>query len=117
MTDALSMIMVSLGASADIWLGRFDGNKYVAPSEESAQANGAAKADERLIQHARELRAEVEKAEAKDAVALVARKIKGTFDEQPFWPQLVATDRDLALDIQKLVRAKAQAFEVDLAKV
>ena len=31
-TDALSKIMVSLGASADIWLGRFDGNKYVPPS-------------------------------------------------------------------------------------
>lgn len=30
-TDALSKIMVSLGASADIWLGRFDGNKYVPP--------------------------------------------------------------------------------------
>jgi hypothetical protein len=31
-TDALSKIMVSLGASADIWLGRFDGNKYVPPA-------------------------------------------------------------------------------------
>jgi hypothetical protein len=31
-TDALSKIMVSLGASADIWLGRFDGNKYVPPT-------------------------------------------------------------------------------------
>jgi hypothetical protein len=31
-TDALSKIMVSLGASADIWLGRFDGNKYTAPA-------------------------------------------------------------------------------------
>jgi hypothetical protein len=31
-TDALSKVMVSLGASADIWLGRFDGNKYVPPA-------------------------------------------------------------------------------------
>lgn len=38
-TDALSKIMVSLGASADIWLGRFDGNKYVPPA---AEANGQA---------------------------------------------------------------------------
>lgn len=30
-TDALSKIMVSLGTSADIWLGRFDGNKYTPP--------------------------------------------------------------------------------------
>ncbi len=29
-TDALSKIMMALGASADIWLGRFDGNKYTA---------------------------------------------------------------------------------------
>jgi hypothetical protein len=40
-TDALSKIMVSLGASADIWLGRFDGNKYVPPGgnghEEAAE--------------------------------------------------------------------------------
>ena len=32
-TDALSKIMVALGASADIWLGRFDGNKYVPPAD------------------------------------------------------------------------------------
>jgi hypothetical protein len=30
-TDALKKIMVNLGASADIWLGRFDGDKYVPP--------------------------------------------------------------------------------------
>jgi hypothetical protein len=45
-TDALSKIMVSLGASADIWLGRFDGNKYVPPhngepAEEGDQASAA----------------------------------------------------------------------------
>lgn len=34
LTDALSKIMMSLGASADIWLGRFDGNKYVPPQTE-----------------------------------------------------------------------------------
>jgi hypothetical protein len=33
-TDALKKIMVSLGASADIWLGRFDGDKYVPPQAE-----------------------------------------------------------------------------------
>jgi hypothetical protein len=36
-TDALSKIMLSLGASADIWLGRFDGNKYVAPAVEPVE--------------------------------------------------------------------------------
>lgn len=35
-TDALSKIMVGLGASADIWLGRFDGNKYAAPAGAAA---------------------------------------------------------------------------------
>ena len=119
-TDALSKIMVNLGASADIWLGRFDGNKYVAPSaEEQGRAAGgdAAKAEERLVAHAREILAEVKKAKTKDAVVEVARKIKGTFDEQPFWPQLVATDRDLAAEIQQLVRGKAQPFELDLSRV
>lgn len=42
-TDALSKIMVSLGASADIWLGRFDGNKYVPPAGATSEA---AEADE-----------------------------------------------------------------------
>jgi hypothetical protein len=121
-TDALSKIMVSLGASADIWLGRFDGNKYVAPSaEEQGQGRAAdgdaAKAEERLVAFAREILAEVKRAKTKDAVVEVARKIKGTFDEQPFWPQLVAADRDLAAEIQQLVRGKAQPHELDLSRV
>lgn len=41
-TDALSKIMVSLGASADIWLGRFDGNKYVPPATENGATDTAA---------------------------------------------------------------------------
>jgi len=43
--------------------------------------------------------------------------VKGTFNEQPFWPQLVSTDRDLAAEIQQLVRGKAKAHELDLSKV
>jgi hypothetical protein len=39
-TDALSKIMVALGASADIWLGRFDGNKYVLPAAEAGNGEG-----------------------------------------------------------------------------
>jgi hypothetical protein len=38
LTDALSKIMMSLGASADIWLGRFDGNKYVPSAEVEAES-------------------------------------------------------------------------------
>ena len=122
-TDALSKVMVNLGASADIWLGRFDGNKYVHPSEEPANANGhatnggAAKAEAALITYARDVLGEAEKAGTKDAVVEVARKIKGVFNEQPFWPQLVTTDRDLAAEIQQLVRGKAQAHELDLSRV
>jgi len=115
-TDALSKIMVSLGASADIWLGRFDGNKYVAPSEAEAQANGAA-LDEKLLARAREILDEIRKASTKDEVLEAARNVKGTFNEQPFWPQLVSTDRDLAAEIQQLVRGKAKAHELDLSKV
>jgi hypothetical protein len=32
--------MVALGASADIWLGRFDGNKYVPPAAEAGNGEG-----------------------------------------------------------------------------
>jgi hypothetical protein len=39
LTDALSKIMLSLGASADIWMGAFDGNRYVAPKPEPEPAN------------------------------------------------------------------------------
>lgn len=41
LTDALSKIMMSLGASADIWLGRFDGNKYVPPQNDDEPAKVA----------------------------------------------------------------------------
>ena len=122
-TDALSKVMVSLGASADIWLGRFDGNKYVHPSEEPANANGhatnggAAKAEAALITYARDVLGEAKQAGNKDALVEVARKIKGVFNEQPFWPQLVTTDRDLAQEIQQLVRGKAQSHELDLSRV
>ena len=125
-TDALSKVMVSLGASADIWLGRFDGNKYVHPSEEPANANGhgngngaaaAARGEEALITYARDVLGEAQKAGTKDAVVEVARKIKGAYNEQPFWPQLVTTDRDLAAEIQQLVRGKAQSHELDLSRV
>ena len=60
---------------------------------------------------------EAQKAGTKDAVVEVARKIKGVFNEQPFWPQLVTTDRDLAAEIQQLVRGKAQSHELDLSRV
>ena len=122
-TDALSKVMVNLGASADIWLGRFDGNKYVHPSEEAANANGAAatapaKGEEAaLITYARDVLGEAKQAGSKEAVVEVARKIKGAYNEQPFWPQLVTTDRDLAAEIQQLVRGKAQSHELDLSRV
>src|SRR3954468_13436145 len=57
-TDALSKIMVSLGASADIWLGRFDGNKYVSPSREEEAVAGE---DEKLLEHARAILEEIRK--------------------------------------------------------
>lgn len=60
-TDALSKIMVALGASADIWLGRFDGNKYVPPAgaaapeaeEELPPPRGPAVEEETLVAEAR----------------------------------------------------------------
>jgi hypothetical protein len=115
-TDALSKIMVSVGASADIWLGRFDGNKYVAPSEAEARVDGAG-VDEKLLGRAREILDEIRKASTRDEVTEAARKVKGTFNDQPFWPQLVSADRDLAAEIQQLVRGKAKAHELDLSKV
>ena len=88
----------------------------MAPSEAEAQANGAA-LDEKLLGRAREILDEIRKASTKDEVLEAARNVKGTFNEQPFWPQLVSTDRDLAAEIQQLVRGKAKAHELDLSKV
>lgn len=118
-TDALSKIMVSLGASADIWLGRFDGNKYVAPSHEGTGDGHqpAPASDEKLIARGRDILAEIRKATSKDEVLEAARKVKGTFNDQPFWPNLVSADRDLAGEIQKLVRDKAKPHGIDLSKV
>lgn len=115
-TDALSKIMVSLGASADIWLGRFDGNKYVAPSQQEAEENGHAKGngEDKLLAHARDILQHVRTAATPAAVQEEGRRIKGTFGDQPFWPQLVHADRDLAAEIQSLLRGKAQAYSVDL---
>ena len=45
LTDALSKVMMSLGASSDVWMGRFDGNKYV-PPEDWPALNGNGKAHE-----------------------------------------------------------------------
>jgi hypothetical protein len=45
-TDALSKIMLSLGASADIWLGRFDGVKYTAPQPDKDDQSTPPKVEE-----------------------------------------------------------------------
>lgn len=38
LTDALAKAMSCLGASADVWLGRFDGNKHYQPPEQDEPA-------------------------------------------------------------------------------
>lgn len=116
-TDALSKVMVNLGASADIWLGRFDGNKYVSYDEENAgaeKANGHANGEEKLLAHARDILQHIRTAVTHAAVVEAARSVKGTFNEQPFWSQIVSADRDLAAEMQGLLRGKAQAYNVDL---
>jgi hypothetical protein len=117
-TDALSKVMVSLGASADIWLGRFDGNKYVVGADDGGREDPASRvrAEEALLAHAREILEKARQAKSKSALLDAAKRIKGTFNDQPFWPQLVGTDRDLAAEIQQLVRDKAQGFKLDLSK-
>lgn len=115
-TDALSKIMVSLGASADVWLGRFDGNKYVAPGDEGNGTADQKAAAEALLDHARAVLGDVREAATPEALVAAGRRIKGAFNEQPFWPQLVVADRDLAAEIQQLARRKAQEMEVDLSR-
>jgi hypothetical protein len=117
-TDALSKVMVNLGASADIWLGRFDGNKYVSYNEENegeAKTNGHAADVEKLLAHARDILQHARTAATSAATIEAARKVKDTFGQQPFWSQIVATDRDLAAEIQSALRSKAAAYEVDLS--
>lgn len=52
LTDALSKVMMSLGASSDIWMGRFDGNKYVPPENwPELNGNGHGKPNGKALPH------------------------------------------------------------------
>jgi hypothetical protein len=83
-TDALSKIMVSLGASADIWLGRFDGNKYVPP----AAGNGEADQDELPLPRSRAVEDEPLIAEAKSHLVAVRGMDGATLREARNWLRL-----------------------------
>jgi hypothetical protein len=84
-TDALSKIMVSLGASADIWLGRFDGNKYVPPAVE---ANGEADSTELPPPRAQALEEDALVGEARSHLHAVRGMDGATLREARNWLRL-----------------------------
>jgi hypothetical protein len=83
-TDALSKIMVSLGASADIWLGRFDGNKYVPPANAGAEAGHEAE-DELPLPRARAVEEDALVGEARSHLMAVRGMDGATLREARNW--------------------------------
>lgn len=105
LTDALSKIMMSLGASADIWLGRFDGNKYVAPADDKPEpkTNGHAKGSS-LEDDARILLADVRGMEPPG--------LRGARDWlKSRWKQV---DRDLRDALAGAMARRAEELGIDL---
>lgn len=86
-TDALSKIMVSLGASADIWLGRFDGNKYVPPAVGNGNA-AAADGDDLPAPRARAVEDDGLLAEARSHLHAVRGMDGATLREARNWLRL-----------------------------
>lgn len=122
-TDALSKIMVSLGASADIWLGRFDGNKYVPP----ATGNGAEAEDELPAPRTRTIEDNGLLAEARSHLLAVrgmdGAALRETRDwlrmapaphEPSRWTQLASLDRDLRDELAAAMNRRADDLGVSL---
>jgi hypothetical protein len=83
---------------------------------ETGEVLGRAR-EELVVSYGRLLLDRARKAFASDAVTKVAGMIKGPWEGQPLWPQLVAADRELAGELQKAVREKAKAHGIDLSTV
>jgi hypothetical protein len=59
----------------------------------------------------------IEAADDKDELIEVARQLRGTFQDRPFWPRLIQVDRPLAAELQAAVKKRAATLELDLASV
>jgi hypothetical protein len=70
-----------------------------------------------LIMHAGRLLEAIQEATGRDELAEAARQLKGPFDGQPFWPQLIRADRPLAAELQQQIKDKALGFGLDLSGV
>lgn len=125
-TDALSKIMLSLGASADIWMGRFDGNKYVDPQDRAAvqAANGPqqvavnpAPVVDDLVTRGNEV---IRKAPTMDKAALQLEHrfwwLPAVQGETPPIGRLKAIDRELAAKVNAQLKGRAAAIGVELER-
>lgn len=129
-TDALSRAMMALGASADIWLGRFDGNKYVSPTlDDNAAAEGSGpnkEAPEGFKRPKTPVDMETPKIFAKADMLLeklaavgseaelrqVQAELTSKFDGEVFWTLLVRTSKVKASDLTKAIKASAETLGV-----
>lgn len=123
-TDALSKIMVSLGASADIWLGRFDGNKYVPPANAETQHEAE---DELPAPRARAVEDDSLLAEAKSHLVAVRGMDGATLREARNWLRmspdgvrpsrwalLGQVDRDLRDELASAMNRRASELGISL---
>jgi hypothetical protein len=124
-TDALSKIMVSLGASADIWLGRFDGNKYVPPVGNGHEE--AAEQDELPAPRARAVEDDALVTEARSHLAGVRGMDGATLREARNWLRLSPdgrrpsrwlllgqVDRDLRDELAAAMNGRAAELGISL---
>ena len=123
-TDALSKIMVSLGASADIWLGRFDSNKYVPPSltvqsddeDESLPAPRTRTVEDNGLLG--EARSHLVTVSGMDAAALrEARnwlRLSPDGKQPSRWAQLGSLDRDLRDELAAAMNRRAVELGISL---
>jgi hypothetical protein len=122
-TDALSKIMLALGASADIWLGRFDGNKYV-PLEQRVE-EGEPEADQRAEHEAPRVDPLVDLGRA-DLRDLPKMEKKAVQTRHAYWHDILTdtdssrirdlskVDRELARNLFQGFQQRAKALGVEL---
>jgi hypothetical protein len=125
LTDALSKVMVCMGVSADVWLGRFDGNKYYEPpaaNEDGPEAKPApklaavlAKDPRTLIAEAGVLLADVKVTDDKGLRAAREWLRQSPDGKQPsHWLQLAQADRDLRDELAGAMSRRAEELGISL---
>lgn len=124
LTDALAKAMSCMGVSADVWLGRFDGNKYYEPpaNEDGPDERPAPRLEamlgkdpRTLIAEAGVLLADVKVTDDKGLRAAREWLRQSPDGKQPsHWLQLAKVDRDLRDELAGAMSRRAAELGIDL---